>query len=390
MAHVPTVFVSSTCYDLQQVRADLRQFVESLGFEPMMSEYNSFPVDPNAAAIENCLTVVDQRADVFVLIVGGRYGSTNEHGKSVTNMEYLRARAKGIPVYAFVKQSILHVLPVWKNNPEGDFHSEVDSVKLFEFVTSLKDSSGVWVFPFEVAQDITATLRKQLAYLFFESLQIRTRSRSAGLSEPLSHLIGEPLRLVIEHPPGWEYLLFLHQLTQNIGHVRQRRFDLNYGIALGPVERLSEPSEVFSWISRRMAQAHRFIGAVDQIINVALQEAFGPRGIAGDPEKLVYVARTLSEIYRTAIEWAIECKRVEVDDEEYNEIVRLTGTLSDDMIREIENWSEKTLRETQEALANPLGPNDEPRTLNFTLEIRAPATEELNKELERLRAIRPK
>jgi len=352
----------------------------------MMSEYNSFPVDPNTAAIENCLTAVDQRADVFVLIVGGRYGSTNEHGKSVTNMEYLRARAKGIPVYAFIKQSILHVLPVWKNNPEGDFHSEVDSVKLFEFVTSLGDSSGVWVFPFEVAQDITDTLRKQLAYLFFESLQIRTRFKSSGLREPLSQLSGEPLRLVIERSPGWEYLLFMHQLAQDIARVRHRRLDLDYGIAFGSIDRLSDPGEVFVWISRRMAQAGRLIEAAGQIVNVALQEALGPPGITGDAEKIVYVATTLSEVYRNAIEWAIECKRVEVDDEKYTEIVRLTGTLTDDMIREIESWSEKILKETQEALANPPGPNDEPRTLRFTLEIRAPMTEKLNKELERLRA----
>src|SRR6266496_4813252 len=114
MASVPTIFVSSTCYDLQQVRADLKDFIESLGLQPIMSDYNSFPVEPEINAIENCLKVVNEFADLFVLIVGGRYGSANDQGKSVTNMEYLRARAKGIPVYAFVQKSILNILPVWK------------------------------------------------------------------------------------------------------------------------------------------------------------------------------------------------------------------------------------------------------------------------------------
>jgi hypothetical protein len=82
----------------------------------LVSEFDSFPVQPEINAIENCLKAVDERADLFVLIVGGRYGSINDQGKSVTNMEYLRARAKGIPVYSFVQRSILEVMSEWKGN----------------------------------------------------------------------------------------------------------------------------------------------------------------------------------------------------------------------------------------------------------------------------------
>ena len=32
MNHPPAVFLSSTCYDLKQVRADLKAFIESVGF----------------------------------------------------------------------------------------------------------------------------------------------------------------------------------------------------------------------------------------------------------------------------------------------------------------------------------------------------------------------
>lgn len=35
----PRVFVSSTCYDLQEVRYQLRTFIEDFGFIPVMSEY---------------------------------------------------------------------------------------------------------------------------------------------------------------------------------------------------------------------------------------------------------------------------------------------------------------------------------------------------------------
>ena len=98
MAKAPSVFVSSTFYDLKQIRADLKDFITTLGLTPVISEYDSFPIDPTLPAVENCLKAVDENADIFVLIIGGRYGTIKQHGKSVTNMEYLKARAKGIPI----------------------------------------------------------------------------------------------------------------------------------------------------------------------------------------------------------------------------------------------------------------------------------------------------
>ena len=86
MSRQPSVFVSSTCYDLAQVRNDLRLFFESLGLLPVLSELPSFPVNPSLDAIGNCLAGVEDAADLFVLVVGGRYGSATDGGKSITNL----------------------------------------------------------------------------------------------------------------------------------------------------------------------------------------------------------------------------------------------------------------------------------------------------------------
>ena len=138
------VFVSSTCYDLKQVRADIFDFLGSLGFEPVLSEYNSFPIQPEVTPIENCLAVVGAKADIFVLIIGGRYGSAPNDGRSVTNREYLAARAKGIPVYVFVQRSVLDLLRIWKANQSADFSSAVDSPKVFEFVSLLSKTGQTY------------------------------------------------------------------------------------------------------------------------------------------------------------------------------------------------------------------------------------------------------
>lgn len=96
----PSIFVSSTCYDLSQVRLDLKRFIEALGYDAVISESNAFPVNPQTSTVENCLRAVRDRADILILIVGARYGTVVvDRDRSITNLEYLEAKAKGIPIY---------------------------------------------------------------------------------------------------------------------------------------------------------------------------------------------------------------------------------------------------------------------------------------------------
>src|SRR4051794_38259701 len=139
-SYVPSLFISSTCYDLSQIRTDLERAVKRLGLEAVVSESFAFPVNPDATVVENCVQVVKDRADIFVLIVGARYGSVTESGRSVTNLEYLEAKAKGIPVYVFVLKSLLQMIPVWQKNPDGDFSDVVDTAKLFQFIEEVRNT----------------------------------------------------------------------------------------------------------------------------------------------------------------------------------------------------------------------------------------------------------
>jgi hypothetical protein len=204
----PSVFVSSTCYDLNQVRAEMKRFLESMGLDPVLSETPAFPVSPQISPIENCLQAVKARADIFVLIIGARYGSQNESGKSVTNLEYLEAKAKGVPVYVFVLKQILNVLPIWKANPQANYEGTVDTPKLFEFVEALRSSQDHWVFEFEEAQHIIDILRRQLAYVFMEGLCLREQLKDLKLPPALKELTGKSLRILWEKPMGWEFRLF--------------------------------------------------------------------------------------------------------------------------------------------------------------------------------------
>lgn len=98
-----------------------------MGHIPVLSESPNFPINPNTNTIENCIENVNKFADIFVLIIGNRYGSQVESGKSITNLEYLTAKNKGIPIYVFIAQQILSLLPVYRQNRSANYDGIVDT-----------------------------------------------------------------------------------------------------------------------------------------------------------------------------------------------------------------------------------------------------------------------
>ena len=101
------VFISSTCYDLADVRFELKSFLEREGFVVRLSEdpTSAFYVDPSADSIGSCLANVEA-SDVVVCIIDRRYGPSLGDGhndQSATEAEVRHARAKTKPVFFFVR-----------------------------------------------------------------------------------------------------------------------------------------------------------------------------------------------------------------------------------------------------------------------------------------------
>src|SRR4051794_8389695 len=107
--------VSSTCFDLAAAREQICTVLESLGFNPVMSEHATFPVLPGLSPFDNCRRVAREEADLLVLVVGGRRGSTAPGtNATITNVEYREARASGIPVFVFVQSRVWEARPLWR------------------------------------------------------------------------------------------------------------------------------------------------------------------------------------------------------------------------------------------------------------------------------------
>lgn len=386
-ARRPAVFVSSTCYDLKQIRQNIRDFIEDdLGYEAILSEYDSFPIDPDKDTINNCLRVVEQRADILVLIVGGRYGYVTDHGnKSITNLEYLRARSKGIPIFVFVDRKVIDILPIWEKNKTADFSGIVDSPKIFEFVDILRNKDSNWVHEFNTGKDIENCLKKQLAYLVNDSLYLRRHLNKEGVSSKILQYSGRVFELSIEKPDFWEYLLFAAALKDNIEKLDDLRYDMKYGISFEKAVQYSEPQEILDFVSLKCNELINRNKILSIIINKAFQEAIGEPGKAGNAEYIIYVAEKLIEVYKSIHMWSLEFKNIVVP-ELFQKLLDYASELSKSIIEDIECFIEDYDKRINEAV-NGLEENSEKKSLSFTLTLRSPDMSKIDSEIHRLSSL---
>ena len=390
-ASAPAVFVSSTFYDLKQVRENLREFIASLGYRPLLSELPSFPVDPNESTVDNCRRIVEQEADMLVLVIGGRYGSPIPKDlKSVTNVEYLTARAKGIPVFAFVEQRVLAQLPTWKRNPTADFTDTVDTPKLFEFIDKVRAEDSVWMDEFDKAGDIQEVLRIRWAYMMARGLGLihAMRSEKAAL-DALRGLRGQALQIAIEKPSLWEYKLFGHALQDAVMNYAELRNEYRLGVVHPPGEDVGPGfDEMIHWVQARVEEAQAIVGNGGMLFNKALPDAFGPPGKPGSVEQIAFVARQVGRSYESALKWAQRLSSAYIAVHDWEPLIRALSAFLNYIINETEEFGARLLKEIErgEELVSK-SETSERVVINVVLTAKIPAdvTKRFNDEFTKLK-----
>ncbi|CDU15447.1 DUF4062 domain-containing protein [Vibrio coralliirubri] len=382
IGYKPTVFVSSTCFDLGQVRSDIRDLIQTFGLEPILSEYDSFPVSPDTDTISNCLRNVREKADIFVLIIGGRYGFQTDSGKSITNLEYLEAKKKGVPIYVFVNTSIMNILPIWKNNPDADFSSHVENQKVFEFVESVSHFKSNWVYKFDSASEIKSALLQQIPYLFMDSLEARKKLKDNEINLPSDLYPPKAARLVIEKPDGWEHLLFAFLCKTYLNRLEPKKFDLEYGISFNDVVVIDEPQDVFDWITVRNNEMLKLIRLTTTLVNEAAMKSIGEPGEEGDYRKIQHVCQRLLEVYEQIINWKLSFTTLDVN-EDFEPILEVLSGFANDPLTKIEQFVNRVYIEIPKALEN-IEHSDEHVTLDFTFVLESPDVDSFNRELENI------
>lgn len=213
--------MSSTCYDLSLIRSQLRQFIERLGHEPVMSDYNDVVYDPASHTHTSCIDEV-AGVDAVVVIIGSRFGGTvipqalqtvdidalklvskshellrTKESLSITQLEVLKAIERSVPVFAFVDHRVWHDHATYEKNKSKTIADQIeyDSIDkpttaryVFEFINFLRHrNSNNAITTFSRLQDIEDALRRQWSGLLQHLLlERRTRAMDRRRIEDLS------------------------------------------------------------------------------------------------------------------------------------------------------------------------------------------------------------
>jgi len=106
----PKIFISSTIYDFSDLRSAIKFFLESYGYEVLLSEYNDFQKDLTKNSYEACLKAIEN-CQYFILLIGSRVGGyyNTKNKISISQQEYRKA-------YELHKQGKLKILSLVREN----------------------------------------------------------------------------------------------------------------------------------------------------------------------------------------------------------------------------------------------------------------------------------
>lgn len=183
----PRIFLSSTFYDLKQVRTDIDNFIENIGYEIIRNEEGDIPYGKEDALEEYCYKEI-KNVDILVSVIGGRFGSESKRGySSISQIELKTALKENKQVYIFIEKNILSEYETYLINKESKIkYRYADDIRVYQFIEEIKGlPNNNNIKSFETAGEITRYLKEQFAGLFQRFLEEQTRIKEVSLIQNL-------------------------------------------------------------------------------------------------------------------------------------------------------------------------------------------------------------
>lgn len=230
------VFVSSTVFDLLDVRAEIGELIRDLGIAPVMSDdkLSDFEIKQDANSIETCLGNVESSDEVIFILdqrYGPRLGALGFEDISATHLEYRQAVLARRPIHVFVRDRLDADYAIWKRNKrKADVHltwvqhaRDRGLLEMLDEHTKLVAASPVtnWYSRFTTSVDLKAALRK---YLNEKILPERLVDAIQRNEFPLFDIEVDVEHQVIQSVPS----LAFHMKVQNTGGAPAFNFRLYY------------------------------------------------------------------------------------------------------------------------------------------------------------------
>lgn len=178
----PRVFISSTYYDLRQVRNNIEKFIVELGYEAVMHERSGVAYTQTQDLEKDCYQEL-AGCDIVVCIIGNHFGtmSVSDDELSITMHEIQTAIRNKKKVYVFISHDVYIENRTYElNKDSGNFKSAyTDNTKIHDFILQLKSEvKNHPILDFGTTDEIISALRLQFAGLFQNFL-----AREASLTE---------------------------------------------------------------------------------------------------------------------------------------------------------------------------------------------------------------
>jgi hypothetical protein len=170
------IFISSTAYDLIDVRAELRHTIPIWGFVGLGHEDPGFPKPLGIHSHDVCLEAVS-KCDIFLLIVGSRYGNiyagTNPdyiaRRWSITRCEADVAYKSGKGFMTYVRDNVWNERKSYneylkRGNTADNFpYTHVKNTEIFEFLNDInRRSQDNWIEVFNNSVQLKDLLKGRL------------------------------------------------------------------------------------------------------------------------------------------------------------------------------------------------------------------------------------
>jgi hypothetical protein len=208
------IFISSTDYNLVDLRAELDRYLYELNYRPILSSSDGFPDrSPDLEPWESCLPVL-MNCFVIVVIIDGRYGKTLEWPNykkelgnrklSPTHAEYKYAHKHGKRMLVFIRSNVYHHYQSYRTtlkNTNGDRKEARKLLKktlpkniefeTLQFIEEVKTTSPIpWIKEFNnvtsIKEDVHKKMLNELAEIFLvrqKHLEVVTRAFSEAIKK---------------------------------------------------------------------------------------------------------------------------------------------------------------------------------------------------------------
>ncbi len=166
------VFVSSTVFDLIDIRAEVEALLRYQNVAPVMSDekLSYFDSTFDANSIETCLLNVDN-SDAVIVILDQRYGPKlggyGFENVSATHLEYRRAKTLSKPIYFYVRDRLEADYNIWRRNDEKQnvqlsWAKDCDLLKFLKEHRQLDASANRnnWISLFTNSTDLIESIRR--------------------------------------------------------------------------------------------------------------------------------------------------------------------------------------------------------------------------------------